>query len=87
MSFLIIGTITHALIGALLAWLMPTDWSPVYAALVFFAKEYGELRQKLPGSIKTVSKNLAILKELFTNPKVLMQWVVAGIGALVVNLV
>lgn len=81
MSFLVIGTIFHTILGGALAFLMRTKWSGIYVALIFIAKEFGELKYKIPGSIKSWDKNWEIIQTLFTDLSVLMQWALPGLCA------
>ena len=86
MSFIVVGTLSHSLFGAALAFLLRTKWSAIYVSLIFFAKEFGELKYKIPGSIKTWGKNVEILQTLFTDINVLVQWFVPGLVALGIHL-
>lgn len=81
MSFLILGIAFHTTVGAALARLLYTKWSAVYISLIFLAKEFGELKYKIPGSIKTWDKNWEIIQTLFTDFSILPQWLLPAIAA------
>lgn len=78
MTFLVFGTLVHIAIGLGLHLAFRWGWGVV--AAIFLAKEWGELKYRLPGSVKTVEKNLAILAELLTDPVIVLQWLLPAVA-------
>lgn len=87
MSFLALGTIFHCVLGAALTLLVPEGTTPLMTALIFLANERGELKQRLPGSIRTWGKNWRVLKALFGQPTVVVQWLAPTLTSAAVLLV
>ncbi len=77
---IIIGTLVHVVIGIALSFL----FSPVSIALMFWFKEVGEAKKEIPGSIKTLKKNLQMIAYPF-KPKELPQWIAPGVAAYIVQ--
>lgn len=77
--FLIVGILVHVAIGVGMRLLL--GWRFGVVATIFAAKEFGELKYRLPGSITTWDKNLAILTELLTNGSILAQWLLPAMAA------
>lgn len=78
---IILGTLSHVVIAVILAFFI----SPLSVMLIFFAKEWGEAKYKVKGSIKTFDKNFKMFTLLFT-PKVLVQWAAPALAAVIVSL-
>ena len=83
---ILIGTLVHVVIGMLLAVLLSRSGLPMWAVIsimvsvAFYMKEVGEAKYQIPGSIKTLEKNLKMLAYPF-KPKELPQWIAPGVGA------
>lgn len=83
-----VGSVFHAATGFLIALGLYKLNAPVYVTVCFlltfayFLKEMGEAKSKTvgQGKITSVSRNVAMLKYVF-QPKVIVQWVAAGVGA------
>lgn len=78
--FLIFGTLVHVLIG--LGMRLVFGWRFAVVATIFAAKEYGELKYVVPGSVTTVGKNIFMVKELLSNPCIVPQWLLPALAAL-----
>ena len=77
--FLIIGTLVHGVLGAGMRLLF--GWRCAVVATIFAAKELGELKYTLPGTVKGWDKNYHMLLELFLNPTCLIQWTLPALAA------
>lgn len=81
--FLFIGTLVHILVG--LGFRLAFRWNAFVVGTIFAAKEFGELKYRLPGSITTWQKNLAMLQELLTNPLIVPQWLLPALAVWVLG--
>lgn len=77
-----LGTIFHSVLGCLFAFLaykLPRKFAyGLLVSLGFMLKELGEAKYKIPGSIKTLEKNIAMLKSVFV-PEIVIQWALPGL--------
>ena len=76
---LVVGTIMHVVLGVGLRIFL--GWRFGIVAAVFAAKEIGELKYKIPGSIMTFEKNFRMWEELLFDPSVVAQWLIPAIAA------
>ncbi|MFV0417009.1 MAG: hypothetical protein ACK5NG_11675 [Chthoniobacterales bacterium] len=82
--YLYLGIIVHIATGAGMRLLF--GWRFGVVAAIFAAKEMGELKYKLPGSVKSLDKNIAMISELFLSPAILAQWALPALAVWLIDL-
>lgn len=75
--FLLIGTVFHVVLAVGMRMVFGIRCFMI--AAIFSAKELGELKYVIPGSITTLDKNLAMLRTLFIDPHILVQWMLPAV--------
>ena len=81
---IVIGTIFHIFLGLLFRLIskwkaLVFAWPPIAIAAIFAAKEVGEAKYKIPGSIASLDKNIEMILYL-GRIEVLPQWVLPGLA-------